>query len=73
MTLLTVRDVAARLGYSRATILRWTSQGILSGFRMPDGALRYREDDLAAWIEERATTGQEGASHSCSQSPSVVA
>ena len=55
--LLTVRDVAERLGYSRSTILAWTRRGILPGFRMPDGALRYREEELEVWIAERATDG----------------
>jgi excisionase family DNA binding protein len=59
--LLTVASVAEMLGYSRSTILRWTDDGKLPGFRMPDGQLRYREDAITAWLEERATPHAEGS------------
>jgi excisionase family DNA binding protein len=54
--LLTARDVAERLGVSPETVLRWTRRGDLPAFRLPSGQIRYREDDLEAWLEERATT-----------------
>jgi len=57
--LLAVREVAEALAVSRSTVLRWTREGVLPGFRLPSGALRYREDDLAAWIERRATPSEE--------------
>lgn len=47
--LLTAREVAAQLGVSSETVLRWTRCGELPGFRMPGGALRYREADLHDW------------------------
>ena len=53
--LLTARDVAERLGATPATILRWTRHGDLPALRLPSGAVRYREDELDAWLEERAT------------------
>jgi excisionase family DNA binding protein len=53
--LVTAREVAERLGVSTETVLRWTRDGKLPGFRMPGGALRYQEADLAAWLFERAT------------------
>lgn len=53
--LVTAREVAGRLGVSTETVLRWTRDGNLPGFRMPGGALRYRESDLAAWLSKRAT------------------
>ena len=56
VSLLTARDVAARLGVSSETVLRWTRAGKLPGFRMPGGALRYLDADLEAWLAERATS-----------------
>lgn len=60
MRLLTAREVAERLGVSPATVLRWTRQGVLPGFRLPSGALRYRESAIEAWLAERATCGRGG-------------
>lgn len=53
--LLTARDVADRLGFSTETILRWVRQGKLPAIRLPGGAIRFREDDLERWLEQRAT------------------
>ena len=55
MTLLTAREVAALLSVSTETVLRWTRCGRLPGFRLPGGALRYREADLEGWLRDRAT------------------
>jgi excisionase family DNA binding protein len=57
-SLLTVRQVADALGFSTETILRWNRRGEFEGvvIRLPGGRLRFREDRLDAWIEERATT-----------------
>lgn len=55
LKLMTARQVGDQLGVSTCTILRWTRAGKLPGFRMPGGALRYRDTDLAAWLVERAT------------------
>lgn len=57
--MLTARDVADRLGFSIDTVLRWTREGKLRGYRISGtrhGRLRYREDDLEALLAERATT-----------------
>jgi excisionase family DNA binding protein len=54
-SLLTARQVADRLGVSAETVLRWTRRGELPGFRLPGGALRFREDDLDQWLALRAT------------------
>jgi excisionase family DNA binding protein len=53
--LLTARQVAERLGLSTETVLRWTRRGELPAIRLPGGALRYREAEMEAWLEERAT------------------
>jgi excisionase family DNA binding protein len=55
MKLLTAREVGERLSVSTETVLRWTRSGKLPGFRLPGGALRYREDALALWLDERST------------------
>jgi len=59
--LLTAREVAARLGVSSETVLRWTRAGKLPGFRMPGGALRYLDEALEAWLAERATSEPAGS------------
>lgn len=53
--LLTAREVAEQLGVSAETILRWVRAAKLPAIRLPSGALRFREDQLDAWMEERAT------------------
>ena len=59
--LLTAREVAHRLGMSAETVLRWRRRGELPGRVLPGGAIRFRQDDLEAWLEERATPSR-GAS-----------
>lgn len=53
--LLTARAVSELLGVHAETILRWTRRGELPAIRLPGGAIRYRENDLDGWLEERAT------------------
>jgi excisionase family DNA binding protein len=53
--LLTARQVAELLGVSPETVLRWTRRGALPAIKLPGGALRFREDELDGWLEERAT------------------
>jgi excisionase family DNA binding protein len=53
--LLTARQLAELLGVSSETVLRWTRQGRLPGFRLPGGALRYRPEMIDAWLDQRAT------------------
>jgi excisionase family DNA binding protein len=59
--LLTASDVAELLGFSPETVLRWTRRGELPAFRLPGGAIRYREGELEAWLTKRATLSR-GAS-----------
>jgi excisionase family DNA binding protein len=52
--LLTAREVAAQLGATAETVLRWTRAGELPAVRLPGsvrGRLRYRADDINAWID----------------------
>jgi excisionase family DNA binding protein len=53
--LLTAREVAGQLGVSAETVLRWTRRGELPAFRLPGGAIRFREAELDAWLEAHAT------------------
>jgi excisionase family DNA binding protein len=53
--LLTARAVASQLAVSPETVLRWVRRGELPAIRLPSGALRFRSEELAAWLEERAT------------------
>jgi len=56
--LLTARLVADMLAVSAETVLRWTRRGEFEGVvvYLPGGAVRYREDRLEEWLENRATT-----------------
>lgn len=53
--LLTARAVADMLDVHPETVLRWTRRGQLPGRRLPGGAMRYREEELNRWLDERAT------------------
>jgi excisionase family DNA binding protein len=53
--LLTAREIGDLLGVSTETVLRWVRQGKLPAIRLPGGAIRFREDEVEAWIAERAT------------------
>ena len=52
--LITTREVAEHLGVSTATVLRWHRAGRLRGYRLAAGVLRFREDEIEAWIAARA-------------------
>jgi excisionase family DNA binding protein len=56
--LLTARAVAELLDVSTETVLRWTRRGELPAVKLPGGAIRFRENDLEAWLLERATPGR---------------
>ena len=51
--LLTTRQVADYLGFSPETVLRRYRAGELVGIRLASNVLRFRESDLAAWLQER--------------------
>jgi prophage regulatory protein len=53
--LLTARELAEQLGVSAETVLRWHRRGELPAIKLPGGAIRFREADLEAWLDERAT------------------
>jgi excisionase family DNA binding protein len=53
--LLTCREVAEWLDVGVETVLRWHRRGELPGFKLPGGTIRFREAELEAWLEARAT------------------
>lgn len=53
--LLTTRQVADYLALSPETILRRWRAGELPGIRLASNVLRFREHEIDAWIEARAT------------------
>lgn len=54
-SLLTVADVAAYLGVPVATVYQWNSRGLGPKRYRVGKHVRYRMDDLDAWVEEQAT------------------
>ena len=58
--LLTTREVAALLGLSPATVLRRWRAGELPGYRIASNVLRFRADELDAWLEARHEVGGGG-------------
>ena len=57
--LLTAREVAEQFGVCVTTVLRWTRAGTLPAIRLPSGQIRYRAEQLDAWLEQRATQNRE--------------
>lgn len=52
--LLTTRQVADYLGLSPETVLRRYRRGELVGVRLASNVLRFREEDVEAWLERLA-------------------
>jgi excisionase family DNA binding protein len=64
--MLTTREVADQLGVSAETVLRWIASRGLPARRLTSRAIRYDEDELEAWLEQRSTrtgTADRGLSH----------
>jgi excisionase family DNA binding protein len=51
--LLTGRQVADLLGVSTKTVLRWALEGELPSIRLSNRAIRFRQDQLEQWLEQR--------------------
>jgi excisionase family DNA binding protein len=48
--LLTAREVAEQLGVSTGALLRWTRAGRVPALKLPSGAVRYRPEQVEAWL-----------------------
>jgi predicted site-specific integrase-resolvase len=44
------------LGVSTGALLRWTRVGQVPAVKLPSGAVRYRPEQIEAWLVARATT-----------------
>ena len=55
--LLTARELSDRLGVSTGALLRWTRAGNVPAVKLPSGAIRYRPEQIDAWIEAQSTAG----------------
>lgn len=53
--LLTARALAEQLDVSAETVLRWARRGELPSIHLPGGAVRFREQEIERWLEQRAT------------------
>jgi excisionase family DNA binding protein len=67
--LLTSRDVAEYVVAHPETVLRWVRRGEIPALRLPSGELRFREAEIDAWLEERATTVRGEVTHPASRRP----
>ena len=69
MHLLTARVLAEQLDVSPETVLRWSRRREIPSIRLPGGAVRFREDDVEAWLEERATASRGSVTRPASRRP----
>lgn len=52
--LLSQQELAARLGVSRWTVLRWTQRQLIPGvIELPGRVVRYDADQVLAWVRRR--------------------
>jgi excisionase family DNA binding protein len=59
-SLLSIQDVARLLGVSRASIYRLIDNQGLPAIRLSDRVQRFRERDVADWVEGRASLDSGG-------------
>jgi excisionase family DNA binding protein len=65
--LLTASEVADLLGVCSETVLRWTRDGSLPGFRVSSRSLRYSAEAIDAWLADRATVKAADADEVCDE------
>lgn len=54
--LLTAREVAENLALTPETVLAWQRDGKLPAIRLPSGQIRFRSEELDAWLAARSTS-----------------
>ena len=60
--LIDARDAGRLLDMPPARVIRFANRGLLPCVVLPDGELRYQEDDLRGWVEKHRRPITEGAS-----------
>ena len=58
---LTAGQVASRLGVSERTVRSWTARGIIPCVRLPGRLVRYRVDEIDAWVASYSVATVKGA------------
>ena len=53
--LLTAREVAETLALTPETVLAWQRDGKLPAIKLPSGQIRFKQEELEAWLGERST------------------
>jgi excisionase family DNA binding protein len=61
--LLTVRELAERLGISAGTAYHWLSQGRLACVRLSSRCVRFRESDVEKMLEQLAQAPERDVSN----------
>ena len=61
--LVSARELAELLGVSSSTILDWFEDGRLPGFKLNGRAVRFRQSEVDAWLEE-CRVGQDSLTRS---------
>jgi excisionase family DNA binding protein len=70
--LIRAREVAELLGLSSSTVLDWFESGRLPGFKLSSRAVRFRESEVVAWLEERHVASRDGEGVSCGRRDRVA-
>ncbi len=52
--LLNIDELAEMLGVTKATIYSWTSQNKIPHIKLSKRLLKFREDEILKWIEDRS-------------------
>jgi excisionase family DNA binding protein len=52
--LLSIDDLSAMLGVAKATIYSWTSKNKIPHIKLSKRLLKFKEDEIIAWIEKRS-------------------
>lgn len=52
--MLTYGDVAERLGVKRALVVKWVERKLIPHVRLGERTVRFREEEIDAWIRSRS-------------------
>jgi|ADGO01.1.fsa_nt_gi excisionase family DNA binding protein len=54
--LLTIDQMALKLGVSKITLYRWVGQGKIPYAKLPGRLVRFDENEVTRWLNERKVT-----------------